>query len=195
MKKKIIIVIVAAIAVTTGVYFAVLQNRIETVSTIPTLEESFGIWESQQNIVSNPGARQNATLTILNGPGQDRWVWVSLEQPSLEHLPNGYEPFPEENYDWFTLTGWNGTHKTKEPAIYIEAGCYYQLAIPIEVPYDTDFLYRHAELRVQVTEINPGAFQLNAVASKWYIYVTNEEIEGGVKYIDESGEEIDVSAS
>lgn len=162
MKKKILIGIVLAVVITVGAYFGIVHFR----SGVPRLEEGFGIWESEMEIEGNPGGNNTAILTIINGKDRDRTFVVSLEQPNPNKLPNGYEAFPQENYDWFTIP---------ETAINITAGHYYQLQIPITIPYDTDYMYRHAELRVRVTSFDPTGLVQLAVESKWYIVVTEEQ--------------------
>lgn len=171
MKKKIAIIVIVAVAMTCGIYFGVLNHREEQVKIVPTLEEGFGIWQSEQFIDGNPGGRNVTTLTILNGKDKDRSFWVSLEPAREDKLPEGYELFPEENFDWFTFCGWNGTHEIEEPKVTLKAGEHYHLPIEVRVPWDATFLNQPAELRVQVTEMSQS-FQLTAVASRWYIVVT-----------------------
>ena len=164
MKKKILIrnALLVVLVVLAG-YLIVNHFR---GGGVPQLEEGFGIWESEMEFVANPGGYNIATLTIINGNDQDRCFYVTLEQPRLDKLPDGYEPFPQENYDWFTMP---------ESAINITAGHYYQLQIPIAVPYYTDYMNTNAELRVRVSAFDPtGLIQL-AVESRWYIIVTATE--------------------
>jgi hypothetical protein len=71
-----------------------------------------------------------------------------------------------EYYDWFTVP---------DEGIEIAAGGYYQVKIPILVPYDTTYMDRHAELMVQVTAADPTGLVQMGVASKWYIVVTATE--------------------
>jgi hypothetical protein len=130
---------------------------------VPQLEAGIGIWESEMSFVANPGGFEVATLTILNGRDQDRIFYVTLEQPNLNKLPNGYEAFPVEYYDWFTVP---------DEGIAVAAGGYYQVKIPILIPYDTTYMDRHAELMVQVTAADPAGLVQMGVASKWYIVVT-----------------------
>ena len=166
MKKKLPLIALIAATLTVGIYFSVLNAS----DKVPTLEQGFGIWESEQELEGNPGGYNVATLTIINGNDEDRSFWVSLEQANPTKLPDGYEVFPEEHYDWFTLSGWDGTQVTTEPKVVLKAGEYYQVPIAIRVPYSTTYLDTEAELRVRVTELS-GTFQVTALESRWYIVV------------------------
>ena len=160
-KKKILISVVLVVAIGIAGYLIADHFSVH----VPELEQGFGIWESEMDIVANPGGSNTATLTIINGKDQDRCFYVTLEQPRLDKLPDGYEALPQTNYSWFTVP---------ETAINITAGKYYQLQIPISVPYNATYLNRNAEVRVQVTAFDStGLIQL-AVQSRWYIVVTEE---------------------
>jgi len=167
MKKKIAIIAIIAVAITCGAYFGIAATRSQT----PYLESGFGIGESEMEFVANPGGYNVAYLTIINGHDMDRWVTVSLQQPGLNRLKDGYQPLPQECYDWFTLTGWDGEQPTLEPKVYLEAGEIREISIPVSIPSNTTFMNEPAQVMVQVTEVNPNAFQLMAVACKWYIVV------------------------
>jgi hypothetical protein len=160
--KKILVSILLIVAMGFAGYLIADHFRVH----VPQLEQGFGIWESEMEIVANPGGTNIATLTIINGEDADRSFYITLEQPSLTKLQPGYEPFPVEDYGWFTIP---------DSAIDITAGHYYQLQIPISVPYNATYLNRNAELRVQVTAFDStGLIQL-AVQSRWYIVVIATE--------------------
>lgn len=165
--KKIIIGIVLAVAITAGAYFGIAYMR----GKDPYLESGFGIAQSEMEFEANPGGYNVAHLTIINGHDMDRWVTISLEQPGVNRLKNGYQPLPQEYYEWFTLTGWDGEQPTLEPQVFLVAGEIREVSIPVSVPQNTTFMNKPSQVMVQVTEVNPNAFQLMAVACKWYIVV------------------------
>jgi hypothetical protein len=160
MKKKLIIGILIVVLAGAG-YLIADHLRVH----VPQLKQGFGIWESEMEIVANPGGTNIATLTIINGKDQDRVFYITLEQPNPDKLQPNYEPFPAANYGWFTVP---------ESAIDIAAGKYYQLQIPISIPYNTTYLNRNAELRVQVTASDSTGLVQLALQSRWYIVVTEE---------------------
>ena len=162
MKKKVLISVILVVAIGIAGYLIADHFR----AHVPQLEQGFGIWESEMEFVANPGGYNVATLTIINGKDQDRCFYVTLEQPRLDKLQVGYEPFPKENYDWFTVP---------ETAINITAGHYYQLQIPITVPYYTEYMNTNAELRVQVSAFDATGLVQLAVQSRWYIVVVATE--------------------
>ena len=158
MKKKVIIGLLVVALAAAG-YLIAGHFRVH----VPQLEQGFGIWESEMEVVANPGGNNTAVLTIINGNDQDRSFYITLEQANPAKVPYGYDVFPEECYSWFTVP---------DSAINITKGHYYQLQIPISIPYNATYLNRNAELRVQVTAFDAtGLIQL-AIQSRWYIVVT-----------------------
>jgi len=164
--KKTLVIIAVMLAVTAGVYFGVGHFR----PGVPTLEQGFGIWESEQAITANPGGSNIATITIINGQDKDRTFWVSIEQANPDKLPDGYECLPARYFSWFTPSGWDGSQVTVEPKVVVKAGQYRHVSILVAVPTSTDYLTQPAELRVRVTELS-GGFQITALESRWYIVV------------------------
>jgi len=180
--KKTIIAIVIMLAVTAGVYFGVGHFRpVEGLTVaqayhIWASEQAasnlggFGILESEQDLIANPGGVKIATLTIFNTRDQDRTFWISIEQASPDKLPDGYECLPTKYFSWFTPSGWDGSRVTVEPKVVVKAGQYRHVSILVAIPTNTDYLNQPAELRVRVTELS-GGFQITALESRWYIVV------------------------
>jgi len=159
--KKILASLILVVVLGVAGYLVADHFKVQ----VPQLEQGFGIWEAEEYIVANPGGTNIATLTIINGKDQDRSFYITLEQPNPNKLQPSYEAFPLANYGWFTVP---------ESAIGIAAGKYYQVQIPISVPYNATYLNRNAELRVQVTAFDPTGLVQLAVQSRWYIVVTEE---------------------
>jgi hypothetical protein len=183
MKKKIAIIAIVAAMVTAGVYFGIgyAQAKILTVGRAYNIWEAeqeskgnlgtFAIWESEERIVANPGGSNLATLSIFNTRDKDRTFWISIEQANPNKLPDGYECLPAKYFNWFTPTGWDGEKVTAEPKVVVKAGQYRQISILVSIPLSTDYLNQPAEVRVRVTEIDSGSFQVNALESRWYIVI------------------------
>jgi len=157
MKKKVIIGVLVVALAAAG-YLIADHLKVD----VPQLDRGFGIWESEMSIVANPGGTNIATLTIINGKDQDRSFYITLEQPNPDKVPYGYDVLPQECLAWFTVP---------DTAINITKGNYYQLQIPISVPYNATYLNRNAELRVQVTAFDPSGLVQLAVQSRWYIVI------------------------
>ena len=182
MKEKIAIVVVIAAAVTVGLYFGIgyAQPGALTVEDAYRIWEAkqaknnrvgFGIWESEQEIVGNPGGANMATISIFNTRDRDRTFWVSIEQANPNKLLDGYECLPTRCFSWFTPTGWDGANVTAEPQVIVKAGQYHQVSILVAIPTSTDYLNQPAEVRLRVTEIGTGGLVVNALESKWYIII------------------------
>jgi hypothetical protein len=160
--RKLIIIIVAAIAIAVGAYFGIahLRNR------MPSLNEGFGILQSEvefRNVY--PGWSGSAPLTIINGRDQDRTFSVSLEQPNPTKLKDGYEAFPQQYYSWITIS---------EKDVTIKAGQYHEEIIIFAMPEDADYAGKQAEIRIRVSDMTPQGLVTLAVESRWYI-ITAEQ--------------------
>ncbi len=170
MKKKRIVIyaVIAVVLIASGYVMAASHYLVYDYFRlfVPELEpnEGVGVWESEVDVVGNPGGSNTGILTFLNGKDADRTFYVTLQPPNPDKLPFGYEALPPEYYDWFTLP---------DEGIPVEAGGYCRAKITIEVPYNTDYLDRNAVIKVQGIGFDPesGVTQIG-VASIWYIVVT-----------------------
>lgn len=151
-----------AVAIAAGAYFAVITLAD---SGVPTLEQGFGIWESEVIIDdASPGATGSIPFTIINGEDCARNFTVSVQQASPNKLKGGYQLFPMECYGWVTLP---------EEPIQIEAGGYHHLDIPFRVPYSTTLPEgTKMEARLRVTELGQGGLVQLAIEAKWFIITT-----------------------
>ena len=164
--KKIILGIAIAVVIFVGLYFGVL-NRSDVPTDVPTLEEGFGIWESEIMFAdAEPGCVDTAPLTIICGKDSARNFTVSIEQPRSDKLKDGYAAFPEDYYSWITLP--------EAQPIVIEAGGYRTLDIQFAVPTSANYSGQQMEARIRVSEINlTGLIQL-ALESRWYIVIAEQ---------------------
>ncbi len=161
MKKKILIGIAVPVVIVAGLYFGVL-NR----GGVPTLQEGFGILESEVELRNvYPGWEGSVPLTVINGKDKDRVFSISLEQPNLKKLKPFYRAFPEEYYSWFTIT---------EPEVAIEAGHYHEVLIIFVMPEDAHYEGQQTEIRIRVSDMTPEGLVTLAVESRWYI-ITAEQ--------------------
>ena len=138
---------------------------------VPELDpnEGVGICESEVGVLGNPGGANSGFLTFLNGKDADRTFYITLQPPNPDKLGVGYEAFPLEYYDWFTLP---------DEGIPVKAGDYCRVKVTIQVPYDTDYLNRNAVVKVQGVGFDPeGGMAQIGVASIWYIVIVPEGIE------------------
>ena len=161
MKKKILIGTIVAAMIVAGLYFGVLQR-----SGVPTLQEGFGILESEvefRNVY--PGWEGSVPLTVINGKDRDRIFSISLEQPNPNKLKPFYHAFPEEYYSWLTIT---------EPEVAIKAGHYHEVLIIFAMPEDAHYEGQQTEIRIRVSDMTPEGLVTLAVESRWYI-ITAEQ--------------------
>jgi len=163
MKKRILIAALIAAAVTVGLNLALSGS-----TSVPTLAEGFGIWESEVIIDdASPGATGMVPLTIICGEDRARTFIVTLEQPGAAQVKVDYVPLLVQASGWITLPD--------EP-IRIEAGEYHSLSIPFRVPYSSTVpAGTQMEARVRVTEIGHGGLVHLAIEAKWFIIVTAAE--------------------
>lgn len=163
MSTKAKLIILIAVLVAVGGYFAVRNSQ----KGVPTLDAGIGILQSSVEIRNAyPGWEGSVTLTIINGKDQDRTFSISLEQPGFNELKPGYVAFPEEYYDWFTIT---------EPTINIAAGKYYETLIIFAMPEDAHYDGKQTEVRVRVSDLTPQGIVGLAVESRWYIITAEKE--------------------
>lgn len=169
MNKKIILISVIVVAVLVSAYFLLWRDNPSDNNPssdnlngeVPTLEEGFGILESEISIDNvYPGWSGEIPLTIINGKDESRVFAVSLRQPTADKVKAGYEVFPSEYFFWVTIS---------EPEVSIEAGDYHKVMIVFSMPNSADYNNKHAELRVRVSEANPSGLVQLAVESRWYI--------------------------
>jgi len=188
--KKTLILIAIMLAVTAGVYFGIGHFRTEGPEGLTVAQAyhiwaskqvaagnlgGFGILESEQDLIANPGGAKIGTITIFNTRDKDRTFWISIEQANPDKLPTGYECLPTKYFNWFTPSGWDGSRVTAEPKVVVKAGEYRHVSILVAIPTNTDYLNQPAELRVRVTELS-GGFQITALESRWYIVVVETPV-------------------
>ena len=161
MKKKIPLFVLIAAVLTVGIYYSVWNSMVH----VPTLEQGFGIWESEVIIDdASPGATGQVPLTIICGEDYARDFAVSIQQANPNKLKDGYQLFPLECYGWVTLP---------EEPIHIEAGGHHRLDIPFRVPYSTTVPEgTKMEARLRVTELGQGGLVQLAIEAKWFIIIT-----------------------
>ena len=177
-KKRIAIYVVLAIVLVASGYLIAASRYVAHDYFrlfVPELNpnEGVGIWESQVDVVGNPGGSKTGILTFLNGKDADRTFYITLQAANpelLARLPFGYEAFPPEYYDWFTLP---------DEGILVKAGDYCRVQITIQVPYDTAYLQTNAVVKVQGIGFDPNGFAQLGVASIWYITIVPEKTEQG----------------
>lgn len=183
--RRIAIIIVVAVVVAVGGYFGLMQFR----DTTPVLAEGFGILQPEVEVRNiYPGYIATAPLTLLCGQDRDRTFAVTLEQPNIAKLKNGYEAFPEDYYEWFTIDpgsyqggGWewgriefDGKIDFGDPII-VAAGHYRQLSISVTMPEWSDYYGKETEVRVRVSELSTTGLVQLAIESKWYIITASLE--------------------
>jgi len=182
--KRIATIIVVAVVVAVGGYFGLMQFK----DTTPVLAEGWGIFQPEVEIRNiYPGYVATAPLTILCGKDYDRVFAVTLEQPNLAKLRDGYEPFPKAYYSWAQIGpsyqggAWDwdriqfdGDIEFGSPII-VEAGHYRQLAISLTMPEWAEYWDKSTEVRVRVSELSTTGLVQLAIESKWYIITASLE--------------------
>lgn len=183
--KKIAVIIIVAVVVAVGGYFGLIQFK----DTTPVLAEGFGILQPEVEIRNiYPGWSDSVEFTILCGRDYDRTFAVTLEQPNPAKLRNGYEPLPEEYYDWFQIEPisyqggeweWDRIEFDNETTfgsgILVEEGHYRQLTISVSMPEWADYWGKETEVRIRVSELSTTGLVQLAIESKWYIITASEE--------------------
>jgi len=174
-KKLIIIAVVAAIAITAGVYFGIYAQR-ETGPVLwqwngqeiycvgggpyaPHIESGYGIYGSEFKFAgAYPGATGTIPLIILNGKECDRTIGVFITQP--DKLVDGYEFHPKEYYSWITTT---------EPVVNVTAGENYYIPMTLTIPTDTTYVNKNAEVGIFVKDLAQTGMNQIAYTQIWYI--------------------------
>lgn len=187
--KRIAIIVIVAVALACGGYFGLMSFR----DTTPVLAEGFGILQPEVEIRNiYPGYVATIPFTILCGEDGDRTFAVTLQQPNLAKLRNGYKPFPEGNYSWLGVESsyqggvwkwdriqFDGEIDFGDP-ILVDAGHYRQLTILVTMPWElalneVDWYDKETEVRVRVSELSATGFVQLAIESKWYIITASQE--------------------
>ena len=173
MKKKILVSLILVVLLGVTGYFIAASHYLAYDYFrlfVPELEpnEGVGIWESEVDVVGNPGGAKTGILTFLNGKDADRTFYITLQAPNPDKLPFGYEALPPEYYDWFILP---------DEGIPVKAGGYCRVQITFQVPYGTDYLDRNAVIKIQGIGFDPNGYAQLGVASVWYIVIVPEETE------------------
>jgi len=126
---------------------------------IPDIPEGFGLYGSSAEFEGVfPGWSGTVPVTIVNGQDKDRLFVLSLNSPTK--VKEGFEPFPQEYFYWITIS---------EPEITVPAGETYQVPVTLEMPSDSDYTGKHAEVRIRVEDTTQEGFVQIALETKWFI--------------------------
>jgi len=184
--RRIIIIVIVAFVIAVGGYFGLMQFR----DTTPVLAEGMGILEPIVPIPNvQPGYDYLVPFTILCGEDHDRVFMVTIEEPNLTKLPDGYVAFPQEYYSWIRAEsgGYQGGTWTWDRIVFdeglefgnpilVDAGHYRHLTLILTMPDDVDYYAKQAEVRIRVTELSSEGINRIAIESKWRIVTVSQEL-------------------
>lgn len=131
-----------------------------SIPVITTLAEGFGVKGDTVTIKDlypcyiSP---QPVELTVINGQDKTREFHLSIVP---ENNLQGYEQFPAEYYDWFTIV---------TPIFRLMPNESKVVSINITMPCDAKYSGKKARCRLMVEDWSQTGLVQIAVASKWYI--------------------------
>lgn len=126
---------------------------------IPELPEGFGIYGASVELEGvYPGWTGTIPITIVNGQDRDRLFVIYVVSPTKPKA--GFEALPEEYLYWLTVG---------EPEVTVGKGEIRQINITLEMPPDTDYAGRRAEVRIRVDDTTQRGLVQIALESKWFI--------------------------
>lgn len=128
----------------------------------PGVAEGFGLYGATVTITNvYPGYSGSAPITIVNGKDYARTFHLMLQQPGTA-LTDGYQPFPEEYFNWVTV-------EDIQPKVAI--GGVKKISVTLSAPFDfPESMYgQKYDLRVLVEDWSQTGFIQKAYQEKWLI--------------------------
>ena len=179
-KKLIVIAVVAAIAITVGIYFGIYAQRekgpvlwqwngqeiycVGGGPNAPHIESDYGIYGSEFKFEgAYPGATGTVPLIILNGKECDRTIGVFLIQPRPDELAPGYKVLPTECFYWIS---------TPEQFVEVKAGENIFIPMTLTIPVDTPYRNTKMQVGIFAKDITQIGMTLTAYTQIWYIDIS-----------------------
>lgn len=133
-------------------------------SGIPAIPEGFGIYGSTAEFDGvYPGWKGTIPVMIVNGQDRDRLFVISIREATKP--TEGFEAFPTEYFYWLTV---------EKPQVTIPAGRTYQVPVTLEIPGDSDYAGKRAEVRILIEDTTQTGLVQIALETKWYIITAGQ---------------------